>query len=132
MTINDFFKQIDDTTRLKELENEAVQAQKRVFTQTTINFAEKLSKLVQPYITEFEKRGFKCKERTGDFPYWSLEVRKKFETKIQVAIITGHQQPYEIAFYINEERRHAPIHISNEFNKTDIEKELQHLFKQLL
>jgi hypothetical protein len=132
MEINDFFNKIDQTTESKAIEEKAKEARERVFTEMTLKFADKLSGLVKNYIPEFEKRGFKCQEKTGNLPYWSFEVQSPQGKTVKVAIVNSHQNQYEIAFYCQEERIHAPIHIRDSFDTHSIDVELQKLFEKLV
>lgn len=132
MDINDFFNRIDQTASSKAMEQEAKEARERVFTEMTLEFADKLSGLVKKYIPEFEKRGFKCQEKTGNLPYWSFEVQSPQGKIVKAAIVNGYQNQYEIAFYCQDERLHAPIHIRDSFDSQGIDLELQKLFEKLV
>ena len=132
MSIKNFFNQIDDTARSKEIEQQANEAKDRFFTETTIEYANKIIEVIEVYIPEFEKRGFRCVNKTGNLPYWHFVVTNPKGTNVKIAIVNGHENRYEIAFYHNEQRLNAPIFITNNFDRTMIETELQNLFKKLV
>ena len=132
MDVKNFFSQIDDTTRSKETMQKAKEAESRVFTETTLNFAHKLMEVVECYIPEFEKRGYRCENRTGNLPYWSFVVSNTSGARVEVAIVSGYKNDYEIAFYHQDERINASLNISRTFDKLKVETELQHLFKKLV
>ena len=132
MDINNFFNKIDQKAYSKAIEQEAKEARERFFTETTLRFADKLSKTIQKYIPEFEKRGFKCQEKNGNLPYWSFEVQSPTGKTIRVAIVNGHQNQYEIAFYSQEQRTHAPLHITDHFDIEKVDLEFQKLFEKLV
>ncbi len=132
MEINDFFNKIDQTTESKAIEEKAKEARERVFTEMTLKFADKLAGLIKKYIPEFEKRGFRCQEKTGNLPYWSFEVQSPQGKTVKAAIVNGCQNKYEIAFYSQDERVHAPIHIRDSFDAQGIDLELQKLFEKLV
>lgn len=131
MEINEFFKQIDDTDRSKSIENKAKEAKKRVLIECAINFANKLSETTIPYEKEFEKRGFKCEKRTGNLPYWSLEIKKN-DAALKIAIVHDRIDDFQIASYWNDTRINNHLSISEVFDKMEIEKELQRLFQHLI
>lgn len=131
MDINSFFNQIDDTVRSKEIEQQAKEAEKRVFTQTTMSFANKLSDVVENYTPEFERRGFRCEHSRGNLPYWHYEVTGLQGNLVKVAIVNGYRNDYEIAFYYQGDRINSPLFISDNFDKVKVESELQKLFQKL-
>ena len=132
MDINNFFNKIDQKSGSKAIEQEAKEALERVFTENALRFADTLSRIIKKYIPEFEKRGFKCQEKNGNLPYWSFEVQSPQGKIIKVAIVNGHQNRYEIAFYCQEQRIHAPLQITDTFDTEKTDQELQQLFEKLV
>jgi hypothetical protein len=65
-------------------------------------------------------------------PYWHFEVSSSNGNTVKVAIVNGHQNEYEIAFYNQDQRVNCPLYISDHFDKEKIVLELQDLFKKLV
>jgi hypothetical protein len=135
MTLTNFFNQVDDTARSKQIAQQAQEAKARVNTEIAINFANKLSELTEPYEAEFEKRGFKCQKRTGNLPYFSLEISNP-KTAKQIKLSINQNQAdrdgYQLATYNQDIRTNNNLAISENFEKTAIEQALQDLFKNLV
>ena len=133
MDIKDFFNQLDDTARSKEIEQKAKEAKSRIITETAIDFAYKLSEFTKPYEAEFEKREWKCEKRTGNLPYWSLEIRNPNSHKtVKIAIVGSRTHEYELATYKQDERTNNNIYISDSFDKDSITQTLHNLFSYLI
>lgn len=132
MNVASFFDTVDETLQGNQLEAKAKQAQEREFIKTTKHFATKLSATINQYVIEFEKRGFKCQEQKSNLPYWSFEIKNANGGQVKIAIVNSEQNKYEIAFYENEKRINALIHISDDFNQEKIDTELQKLFKKII
>jgi hypothetical protein len=133
MDITSFFNQLDDTARSKDIAQKASEAKSRIITETAVSFANKLSELTVPYEKEFERRGWKCEKRTGNIPYWSLEVRNTTNQKrVKIAIVNSNAHQYEVATYSNDDRTNNNIFISDSFDKSQIEEAIQHLITYLI
>jgi hypothetical protein len=133
MDIKEFFNQLDDTARSKAIEQKAKEAKSRIVTETAINFANKLSEFVKPYEVEFEKRNWKCEKRTGNLPYWSLEVKNPNSGKtVKIAIVNSRTHEYEVATYKQDERINNNIYITDTLDRDKATETLYNLFSHLV
>ena len=133
MDIKDFFNQLDDTARSKEIEQKAKEAKSRIVTEMAIHFANKLSEFVKPYEMEFKKRNLKYEKRTDNLPYWSLEVKNPIRhTTVKMAIVSSQIHEYEVATYIQNNRTNNNIYISDTFDNEKVTETLHNLFSHLV
>lgn len=91
--------------------------------------------MTEPYETEFEKRGFTIQKRTGNLPYFSLEIsnpKTAKQVKISINQNQADRDAYQLATYNQDIRTNNNLTISENFDKNAIEQALQDLFKNLI
>ncbi|MFJ1429501.1 hypothetical protein ACILE2_01685 [Capnocytophaga canimorsus] len=126
MNKKDFFSQLDARMQGHNSQSEMEKAKAQQQFSDAKGFAQKLIKTLAPYIKGFRQRGFICKEKTDNLPFYRLEIQNKSH-HIELGIYE-EKNGYRLFCYSNNVQRHLPIRIGHYYDGLAVENELQNLF----
>lgn len=126
MNKKDFFSRLDASQKAKNTQSEMEKAKAQQQFSDAQNFAQKLAKTLAPYIKGFRQRGFTCKEKTDNLPFYRLEIQYKIH-HIELGIYED-TRGYQLFCYCNNVQRYLPIQVGHYYDGLAVENELQNLF----
>ena len=126
MKTNYFFKKLDEAVEAKKELQQLSEAHKIQRFQEAKAFARRLQQTLAPYLKGFAQRGFGCKEKATNLPFYRVEIQQAHNS-VELGIC-AYNDGYRFFAYCNNVERHLPIRIGQVYNEDEVHSQLQNLF----